>query len=83
MWGRLKPWGVESRRQRFQRKWRNAVKERISVKVEGVKMWGWIAPAKWRAELGILGWSDEQAKRKMGIQFENGDKWLVELRGSG
>ena len=25
----------------------------------------------------------EQAKGKMAIQFDNGDKWLVELRGSG
>ena len=40
-------------------------------------------PAKWRAKLGISEWSDEQAKGKMAIQFDNGDKWLVELRGSG
>ena len=39
--------------------------------------------AKWRAELGILEWSDDQAKGKMAIQFDNGEKWLVELRGSG
>ena len=37
-------------------------------------MWGWIAPAKWRAELGISDWSDEQAKGKMAIQFDNGDQ---------
>ena len=40
-------------------------------------------PAGWRAELGISKWSDDQAKGKMAIQFDNGDKWLVELRGSG
>ena len=59
------------------------MKERISVKVEGVEIWGWIVPAKWRAELGISEWSDEQAKGKMAFQFDNGDKWFVELRGSG
>ena len=31
----------------------NAMKERVSVKVDGVEMWEWIVPAKWRAELGI------------------------------
>ena len=40
-------------------------------------------PAKWRAELGISEWSDDQAKGKMAIQFDNGEEWLVELRGSG
>ena len=40
-------------------------------------------PVKWRAELGISDWSDEQAKGKMAIQFDNGELWLVELRGSG
>ena len=40
-------------------------------------------PAKWRAELGISEWSDDQAKGKMAIQFDNGEKWLVEQRGSG
>ena len=40
-------------------------------------------PAKWRVELGILKWSDEQAKGKMVIQFDNGKKWLVEPRRSG
>ena len=40
-------------------------------------------PAKWRAELGISEWSDDQAKGKIVIQFDNGEKWLVELRGSG
>ena len=61
----------------------NAMKERISVKVDGEEMWGWIVPAKWRAELGISEWSDDQAKGKMAIQFDNGEEWLVELRGSG
>ena len=53
---------------------KNAMKERMSVKVDGVEMWGCIVPAKWRAELGISEWSDDQAKGKMAIQFDNGDK---------
>ena len=61
----------------------NAMKERISVKVDGEEMWGWIVPAKWRAELGISEWSDDQSKGKMAIQFDNGEAWLVELSGSG
>ena len=32
----------------------NAMTERGSVKVDGVEMWRWMVPAKWRAELGIL-----------------------------
>ena len=52
----------------------NAMKERISVKVDGVEMWGWIVPAKWRAEFGISESSDKQAKEKMAIQFDNGEK---------
>ena len=62
---------------------KNAMKERISVKVDGEEMWGWIVPAKWRAELGISEWSDDQVKGKLAIQFDNGEKWLAELRGSG
>ena len=46
-------------------------------------MWGWRVPAKWRTELGISDWSDEQAKGKMAIQFDNGEEWLVDQRGSG
>ena len=46
---------------------KNAMKERMSVKIDGCEMWGWIAPAKWRAELGISDWSDEPAKGKMEI----------------
>ena len=49
----------------------NAMKERRSVKVDGLEMWGWIAPAKWRAELGISKWSDDQAKGKMAIQLSD------------
>ena len=45
----------------------NAIKERISVKVEGVEIWGWTVPAKWRAELGISDWRDEQAKGKNSV----------------
>ena len=43
----------------------NAMKERMSVKVDECEMWGWIAPAKWRAELGISDWSDKKTKGKM------------------
>ena len=59
----------------------NAMKERISMKVDEEEMLGWIVPAKWRAELGISEWSDDQTKGK--IQFDNGEAWLVELSGSG
>ena len=45
----------------------NAMKKRTPVKVDGVEMWGWIVPAKWRAELDISEWSDDQAKGKMVI----------------
>ena len=55
----------------------NAMKERTSAKVDGSEMRGWIVPAKWRAELGISDWSDEQANGKMAIQFDNGEKWLA------
>ena len=47
----------------------NATKERVSVEVDGVEMWGWIVPAKWGAELGISEWSDDQAKGKMAISL--------------
>ena len=83
MWGRQNLWNVELRRQKVSQEVENAMKKRMSVKVDGCEMWGWIAPAKWRAELGISDWSDEQAKGKMAIQFDNGDQWRVELRGSG
>ena len=59
------------------------MKERVSIKVDGCEMRGWIAPPKWGAELGISDWSGEQAKGKMAIQFDNGDQWRVERRGSG
>ena len=60
----------------------NTMKERMSVKGDRCEMCGWIAPAKWIAELCISDWSDEQAKRKMAIQFNIGKKWIVQLRGT-
>ena len=39
--------------------------------------------SKMESRVGHLNRSDEQAKGKMAIQFDNGEKWLVELRGSG
>ena len=33
--------------------------------------------------MGISEWSDEQPKGKVVIQFDNGEKWLLELGGSG
>ena len=51
---------------------------------------GWMAPAKWRAELGIQQWKDEEVKGKMAIKLSEGDtreeeeeEWLVEMRGGG
>ena len=44
---------------------------------------GMDSATKWRAELGISEWSDDQSKGKMAIQFDNGEAWLVELSGSG
>ena len=79
MWGRL----YRIKKAVVSEEVENAMKESVSVKVDGVEMWGWIVPAKWRAELGISECSDDQAKGKMAIQFDNGEKWLVELRGSG
>ena len=55
----------------------NTMKERMSVKVDGCEMWGWIAPAKWRAELSISDWSEE-AKGEMVIQFAG---WLFVREG--
>jgi len=52
----------------------NATKERMSMKVDRSEMRGWIVPEKRRAELGTSDWSDEQAKEKMAIQFDNGEK---------
>ena len=60
----------------------SAMKEKMSVKVDGCGMCGWIAPPKWRADvafqIGVM-----NKRRKMAIQFDNGDQWRVELRGSG
>ena len=33
----------------------NAMKERVSVKVDGVEMWGWIVPSKRESGVGHLG----------------------------
>ena len=57
MWG-MKLWSVELRRA-VSEEVENAMKERMSVKVDGLEMWGWIVPAKWRAESGISAWSDQ------------------------
>ena len=44
-----------------------------------------MAPAKWRAELGIEKWEDEETKGKMAIKMEDGgeEEMLIEVRGSG
>ena len=39
--------------------------------------------SKMESRVRISDWSNEQAKGEMVIQFDNGDQWLVELRGSG
>ncbi len=42
----------------------NAVKRRVRVGPEKDGRRGWMAPAKWREELGTEGWTDEEAKEK-------------------
>ena len=68
----------------------NAMKEWVQVKGHGIDAKGWMAPAKWRAELGIQQWKDEEVKGKMAIKLSEGDtreeeeeEWLVEVRGGG
>ena len=39
--------------------------------------------AKWSAELGIDQWNDEEAKGKMVIKLDDGEEWIVEVRGGG
>jgi len=72
--GKTEAMGCRSKKAVVSEEVENVMKERMSVKVYGSEMWGWIVPAKWRAELGISDWSDEQAKGKMAIQFDNGEK---------
>ena len=55
----------------------NAVKELVLVEIEkGDKRRGWMAPAKWRDELGIEKWTDEEAKGKVAIKMESGEELL-------
>ena len=68
----------------------NAMKERVSLRVDDKRVSpmveevkGWMAPAKWRAELGITQWGDEEAKGKMAIKMDDGAEWLIEVRGGG
>ena len=44
MWGSLKSWGIK--KAVISEEVENAMKERVSVKVDGMEMWGWIVPAK-------------------------------------
>ena len=44
----------------------------MQVKVDGMEVRGWMTPAKWRAELGMEQWNDE-----------DGEEWIVEVKGGG
>ena len=59
----------------------NAMKELVQVSVDGTEVRGWMTQAKWRAELGIEQWNDEEAKGKMVIKLDDGEEWMVEVRG--
>ena len=61
----------------------NAMKEYVQVVIDGSKRRGWMAPAKWRAELEIESWEDEEVKGKMAIKLDDGEELLVEMRGGG
>ena len=61
----------------------NAMKELVQVSVDGTEVRGWMTQAKWRAELGIGQWNDEEAKGKMVIKLDDGEEWIVEVRGGG
>ena len=53
------------------------------MSVDGTEVRGWMTQAKWRAELGIEQWNDEEAKGKMVIKLDDGEEWIVEVRGGG
>ena len=55
----------------------------MQVSVDGTEVRGWMTQAKWRAELGIGQWNDEEAKGKMVIKLDDGEEWIVEVRGGG
>ena len=44
---------------------------------------GWMAPAKWREELGIEKWTDEEAKGKMAIKMDDEEELLGEEKKGG
>ena len=45
----------------------NAGKKRVRLGHESEGKRGWMAPAKWREELDIEKWNDEEAKGKLAI----------------
>ena len=47
----------------------NAMRERISVNVDGCEMWGWIAPAKLRAKLAF----------QIGVMNKRKGRWRFSL----
>ena len=53
------------------------------MSVDGTEVRGWMPQATWRAELGIEQWNDEEAKGKMVIKLDDGEEWIVEVRGGG
>ena len=61
----------------------NAMKETVQVSVDGTDVRGWMTQAKWRAELGIDQWNDEEAKGKTVIKLDDGEEWIARVRGGG
>ena len=61
----------------------NAVKERVRLGKESEGRRGWMAPAKWREELGIEKWTDEEAKGKMAIKMDDEEELLGEEKKGG
>ena len=60
----------------------NAMKERVRLGPESEGRRGWMGPAKWREELEIEKLSEE-AKRKMAIKMDDGEKLLGEEKKGG
>ena len=61
----------------------NAMKERVRLGPESEGRRGWMAPAKWREELHIEKWNDEEAQGKMAIKMDDGEQLLGEEKKGG
>ena len=55
--GKTEVMGCRSKKAVVSEEVENAMKERVSVKVDGVEMWGWIVPANeeqsWASQIGV------------------------------